>query len=245
MRKAQNAKTFNEYVNELISEYHTNEQVDTESLARKHNCTNVPLKHFKLMSLDKVNRRLTLEETEIIFRYVRCPNANPVPFFYSDENKNTTEVPLSDSLFDATTEESDAEIESTEIVANTNSGWLSNIISKTKNAIADLLMRKRANGIYLQWAKTDDGTEVFTWVNRHGDMDYVLRLNGKEVTDCGAIDDDAELRNLNFDKCDKKQAFHVAFYLKHLLHETQRKNKIYKTKLNAIAEILVMEDEEL
>lgn len=246
MRRKSSVKAFNEYVNELISVYQTTGEIKSVSLARKHECSEVPPNRFNLMSLGGMNRQLSTEETESIYRYIRQPNEVAMPTFSDTATEQKGPEPIINEMPFDTTEEQDAiEDETIEIVTHTPNGWFANIISKTKNVIANLRMRKKVAGFYLQWAKTDDGTDVFAWVNRHGKVDYVLRLNDKEITECRAVDNDAELDSLAFDKCNINQVYRAAFYLKHLLHETQRENEIYKTKLNAIAEILVMEDGKL
>jgi hypothetical protein len=198
------------------------------------------------MSLGGMNRQLSAEETESIYRYIRQPNEVAIPTFSDIATEKTAPEPIMDELpFDTSEEQVIIKEENTEIATHTPNGWFANIISKTKSTIANLLMRKRVAGFYLQWAKADDGTDVFAWVNRHGAMDYVLQMSGNEVIKCDAVYDDTELQPLNFDNADKNQVFRVAFHLKRLLHEAQRENEIYKAKLNAIAEILVMEDGKL
>lgn len=243
-RNEASKKAFNDYVNNLISEFHNTGKIKTIPLARQYRCTEVPSNRFKLMRLGGINRQLNVGETEIIYQYVRNPNEVEIPTFNDTTTENKAPETIMDELpFDDTEEQNNISDETTEIATRTPNGWFANIISKTKSVIANLLMRKKVGGFYLQWAKADDGTAVFAWVNRHHKIDYVLRINGNEVIECGAVYDDTELQTLNFDNTDKYQVFRVAFHLKRLLHETQCENEIYKAKLNAIAEILVMEDE--
>jgi hypothetical protein len=246
MRRKSSVKAFNEYVNELISEYQSTGEIKSIPLARKYECSEVYPNRFNLMSLGGMNRQLSTEETESIYRHIRQPKEVAMPTFSDTSTETKTPEPIMDELpFDTSEEQVIIKEENTEIATHTPNGWFANIISKTKSTIANLLMRKKVGGFYLQWAKADDGTAVFAWVNRHHKIDYVLRINGNEVIECGAVCDDAELQSLNFDNTDKNQLFRVVFHLKHLLHEAQRENEIYKAKLNAIAEILVMEDGKL
>ena len=73
MRKKSSVKAFNEYVNELISECQTTGEIKSISLTREHACSEVPSKRFNLMSLGGMNRRLSTEETESIYRYIGQP----------------------------------------------------------------------------------------------------------------------------------------------------------------------------
>lgn len=73
MRKTSSVKAFNKYVNELISEYQTTGEIKSISLARKNACSEVPLNRFNLMSLGGMNRQLSIEETESIYRYIGQP----------------------------------------------------------------------------------------------------------------------------------------------------------------------------
>ena len=72
-RNEASKKAFNDYVNNLISEFHNTGKIQTIPLARQYRCTEVPPNRFKLMRLGGINRQLNMGETEIIYQHVRNP----------------------------------------------------------------------------------------------------------------------------------------------------------------------------
>ena len=80
-RQRNSIKVFNEYVNELISEYQTTGKVNYEELARKHSCRRLPRNRFFLMHLNEVTRCLNMRETEQIWEYVGDPKNIEAPIF--------------------------------------------------------------------------------------------------------------------------------------------------------------------
>lgn len=237
-RQGKSIRVFNEYVNELISEYQTTGNVNYEELARKHSCCRLPRNRFFAMHLDEVTRCLNTEETERIWEYIRNPKNTEAPIFSNvlddaaSSSQPIVEFQYSFGDTNETSEDND----------NTNVSWWSNFVSNAKDKITQLFVRDKVDGFYILQATTPDGDDVFGWVGPHRRIDYVLRMRDKEVISHGVVRDDGELKNLNFDRLrDGSQPFRVAFALKVLLAEAERKNIIYAAKLHTIADFLMEE----
>jgi hypothetical protein len=241
-RQKKSIRVFNEYVNELISEYQTTGKVNYEELARKHSCCRLPRNRFFAMHLDEVTRCLNTEETERIWEYIRNPKNTEAPIFSNvlddaaSSSQPIVEFQYSFGDTNKTSEDND----------NTNVSWWSNFVSNAKDKITQLFVRDKVDGYYMLQATTPDGDDVFGWVNQHRRIDYVLRMRDKEIIEHGAVKKDDDLKHLNFERLrDSSQSFRAALALKTLLAEAERKNAINGAKLYAIAEILLHEEDKL
>lgn len=123
---------------------------------------------------------------------------------------------------------------------------MSNFIAKAKNKIQQLFVRDKIDGFYIQQAITSDGDNVFCWFDQYRRIDYVLRMRDDKIVSHGVVTDGSDLKKLKFDRLqDGSQSFRVAFALKTLLAEADKKIAIYEAKLNAIEEILLVEENKL
>lgn len=238
-RQRNSIEVFNEYVNELISEYQTTGKVNYEELARKHSCRRLPRNRFFLMHLNEVTRCLNMRETEQIWEYVGDPKNIEAPIFCDAQDDAALAAPPSTEFsFEATSETSEDNDNTT--------NWLSNFIAKAKNKIQQLFVRDKIDGFYIQQAITSDGDNVFCWFDQYRRIDYVLRMRDDKIVSHGVVTDGSDLKKLKLDRLqDGSQSFHVAFALKTLLAEADKKIAIYEAKLNAIEEILLIEENKL
>jgi hypothetical protein len=105
-----------------------------------------------------------------------------------------------------------------------------------------LFKKKPSTGFYLQCA-TDGNREVFVWRNSKGKLDFLLSLHNNQVENYGRVLADADIQEMEFGGVNIKQAFRVAYFLKVELDKMMRENDILNQKINAIAQILLIEDE--
>lgn len=226
-RLQSSAEKFNAFINKVIEVYHATHEYKASELRREYGCSKLPYNHFIAMRLNEVQRTLTIDETDAIYAYVREPKNTPVPVF-----ENTSDCIVCDSNNDNDTKEEDVAKE----------GICTNILNKVKDAILGLFKKKPATGFYLQCV-TEGNREVFVWRNSKGKLDFLLSLCNNQVENYGRVLADAEIQDMEFGGVNIKQAFRVAYFLKVELDKMMRENDILNQKIDAIAQILLIEDE--
>lgn len=226
-RLQSSAERFNAYINKVIEVYNTTNEYKAGEFRKEYGCSKVPRNRFVAMHLNEVQRALTIDETDIIYAYVREPKNTPVPIF---------DV-ASDCIVCGSSNDDDIKGE------NTHKECIcANILNKVKDTIFGLFKKKPANGFYLQCA-TEGYREVFVWKNSKGKIDFLLSLHNNQIENYGRVLADAEIQDMEFGGVHIKQAFRVAYFLKLELDKMMRENDILNQKLGAIAQILLIEDE--
>lgn len=228
-RLQSSAERFNAFINKVIEVYHATNEYKASELRCEYGCSKLPYNHFVAMRLNEVHRALTIDETDGIYAYVRDPKNTPIPVF---EN-------ASDLVWDSNNSN---DVEDTKEVDVVNEGICTGILNKVKDTIFRLFKKKPATGFYLQCI-TEGNREVFVWRNSKGKLDFLLSLNNGKVENYGRVLADAEMQDMEFGGVNIKQAFRVAYFLKVELDKMMRENDILHQKIDAIAQILLIEDE--
>ena len=229
-RQLSSARVFNAYINKVIEVFHTTNEYKALDLRKEYGCVKLPYNRFVAMRLNEVQRALTIDETNIIFEHVREPKKTSVPVF-----DNTSDCLVWDS-------HNVNDIEDAEEENVAKEGICANILHKVKDTIFRLFKKKPATGFYLQCA-TEGNREVFVWRSSKGKLDFLLALHNNKVENYGRVLADAEIQDMEFGGVNIKQAFRVAYFLKVELDKTMRENDILNQKIDAIAKILLIEDE--
>lgn len=235
-RKPKSAKRFNEYINKVIEVYRETGKFNSQELGAKYGCCRIPESYLKPMGFVSLDRPLTIEETEAIYRYRRNPNSMPRPVF--------GDVAISEELDDTFTcgLPIDAKEVSEETAPTTPTNPFANIIAQAKNVIKSLLKRKGASGFYVQ-GKQEGDTTTFVWNNNKMKKDFVLVLHKNRVIECRRVEEDDVLNNEEFGSINIKQAFRVASFMKYEYDKIEHENKLLRAKIDAIAQVLLIENE--
>lgn len=229
-RQLSSARIFNAYINKVIEVFHTTNEYKALDLRKEYGCVKLPYNRFIAMHLNEVQRELTIDETNIIFEHVREPKKTTVPVFDS-----TSDCLVCDN-------NNDNDVEDTKEENIVKEGICTSILNKVKDTIFRLFKKKPATGFYLQCG-TEGNREVFVWRNSKGKLDFLLALNNNKVETYGRVLVDAEIQDMEFSGVNIKQAFRVAYFLKVELDKMMRENDILNQKIDAIAQILLIEDE--
>lgn len=229
-RLQSSAERFNAFINKVIEVYHATNEYKASELRREYGCSKLPYNHFIAMRLNEVQRALTIDETDTIYAYVREPKSTPRPMF-----ENTSDCIGRDS-------NNDNGVNDTKEEDVAKEGICANILHKVKDTIFRLFKKKPATGFYLQCV-TEGNREVFAWRNSKGKLDFLLALHNNKVENYGRVLADAEIQDMEFGGVNIKQAFRVAYFLKVELDKMMRENDILNQKIDAIAQILLIEDE--
>lgn len=235
-RKPSSVKTFNEYINKVIKVYHETGQFKGRELGAEYGCCRIPESYLKQMGLASVDRPLTIAETEAIYRYRRNTNSEPLPVF----GEAAISEELDDTLICALPTE--GEEVSEEIIPTTPTKTFANIIAKAKDAITSLFKRKSATGFYIQ-CKQEGDTTTFVWNNSKQKKDFVLVLHKNRVIECRRVEDDDVLNTKEFGSINIKQAFRVVSFMKYEYDKIEQENKVLRAKIDAIAQVLLIENE--
>lgn len=229
-RLQSSARIFNAYINKVIEVFRTTNEYKALDLRKEYGCVKLPYNRFIAMRLNEVQRELTIDETNIIFEHVREPRKTTVPEF-----DNTSDCLVWDN-------NNDNDVEDTKEEDVAKEGICANILNKVKDAILGLFKKKPATGFYLQCV-TEGNREVFVWRNSKGKLDFLLSLCNNQVENYGRVLADAEIQDMEFGGVNIKQAFRVAYFLKVELDKKMRENDILNQRIDAIAQILLIEDE--
>lgn len=235
-RKPSSAKRFNEYVNKVIEVYRETGEFKSQELGAEYGCCRIPESYLKRMGLASLDRPLTVEETETIYRYRRNSNSMPRPVF--------GEVAISEELDDTLICDLPTEVEevSEETAPTTPTNPFAEIIAKAKDAIASLFKRKSATGFYVQ-GKQEGDTTTFVWNNNKQKKDFVLVLHKNRVIECRRIEENDVLNTKEFGSINIKQAFRVVSFMKYEYDKIEQENRVLRAKIDAIAQVLLIENE--
>lgn len=73
--------------------------------------------------------------------------------------------------------------------------------------------------------------------------DFVLVLHKNRVIECRRVEEDDVLNNEEFGSINIKQAFRVASFMKYEYDKIEHENKLLRAKIDAIAQVLLIENE--
>lgn len=248
-RRPSAAEAFNKYVNELIRTFRDTGFFRGEELGKFYRCTRVNLKTFNKLKLFEVDRELTIPETERIYIVERGGSytgalGKDKENVKKDDEKVVESVKEGDvgTDFDS---RNDSRNDSPANKRFPNHGnfhkRLSEIVSKAREFIADVFNRRLLYGFNVCYAKDASGNDVFVWFDKAGKADFVLLVNGNKLIEAGVVTNEDEFKQLLYTKTDVRQLFRALFFIKNALAEEQKKNVILSKRIDAIAQILLIE----
>lgn len=249
-------KRFNIYVNELIKDYRETREFKGSQMAKDMGCTKIPRNRFFMMGIGELDRELTIEETERIYNHITQPQQTEVPYFgtinkvdethYEEESEHTEKnemVEIENSTHDDAQEEAVANTDQYNgNVKKCDSGILHDILYGVKNKIREIFNRKKCYNTLIRYKKYQDGSEVFAWVDNNERIDYVLKINGYRIERCGRVTEDEAKLGSELESVDIKQLFRAFSILKRYVAKLENNVEKNKAKLDAIAQILVMDE---
>lgn len=250
-------KRFNIYVNELIRDYCETREFKGSQMAKDMGCTKIPRNRFFMMGIGELDRELTIEETERIYSHITQPQQTEVPYFGTinkvDEMQNEEESEHTEKTKIIEPENNTHEDAQEEAVANTesykdnvkksDSGILHDILHGVKNKLREIFNRKKCYNTLIRYKKYQDGSEVFAWVDNNERIDYVLKINGYRIERCGRVTEDEAKLGSELESVDVKQLFRAFSILKRYVAKLEMHVEQKDAKLDAIAQILVMDGE--
>lgn len=240
-RRPSSAEAFNKYVNELIRTFRDTGFFRGEELGKFYRCTRVNLKTFNKLKLFEVDRELTIPETERIYIVERGGSYTDALKKDKENVKKYDEKVVESVNGDNPYTKTDTKIPKPIPIHEKFHKRLSEIVSKTREFIADVFNRRLLYGFNVCYAKDVSGNDVFVWFDKAGEADFVLRVNGNKLIEAGVVTNEDEFKQLLYTKTDVRQLFRALFFIKNALAEEQKKNAVLNKRIDAIAQILLIE----
>lgn len=251
-RNEKSKNRFNAYVNKLIEIYRETKEFKGKELASDLGCYKIPRNRFDIMRLGDVDRELTIEETERIYNYVLQPKQTEAPLFGHTTVEETEMAVIEKGVEE---EEKREEVVENKEQENTNctdteegyktksdSGTFHNILNGVRNKLRDIFNRKKCYNTLIRYKKYQDGSEVFAWVDNNERIDYILKINGYRIERCGRVTEDEAKFGSELGTVDIKRLFQAFSILKRYVAKLENNVEKNKAKLDAIAQILVMDE---
>lgn len=257
-RNEKSKNRFNVYVNKLIAIYRETKEFKGKELASDLGCYKIPRNRFDIMRLGYVDRELTTEETERVYNYVLQPKQTEAPLFDQTTTEETKHPDIAEAMGieKSTQEETQEEVvvadaghdnanDSDTTENNTRkcaSGAFHNILNGVRNKLRDIFSRKKCYNTLIRYKKYQDGSEVFAWVDNNERIDYILKINGYRIERCGRVTEDEAKFGSKLGTVDIKRLFQAFSILKRYVAKLEMHVEQKDAKLDAIAQILVMDE---
>lgn len=257
-RNEKSKNRFNVYVNKLIAIYRETKEFKGKELASELGCYKIPRNRFDIMRLGDVDRELTIDETERVYNYVLQPKQTEAPLFGQTTTEETKHPDIAEAMGieKSTQEETQEEVvvadaghdnanDSDTTENNTrkcNSGALRNILNGVRNKLRGIFNRKKCYNTLIRYKKYQDGSEVFAWVDNNERIDYILKINGYRIERCGRVTEDEAKFGSELGTVDIKRLFQAFSILKRYVAKLEMHVEQKDAKLDAIAQILVMDE---
>lgn len=249
-RNEKSKNRFNAYVNELIAVYRETKEFKGKALASVFGCYKIPRNRFDIMRLGYVDRELTTEETERIYNYVLQPKQTEAPLFGHTTEEEAERTVIEKSVAEEEIEEvgnkGQKNTDNTDTEENNknncNSGAFHSILNGVRNKLMGIFNRKKCYNTLIRYKKYQDGSEVFAWVDKNERIDYILKINGYRVERCGRVTEDEAKLGHELGTVDIKRLFQAFSILKRYVAKLENNVEKNKAKLDAIAQILVMDE---
>lgn len=251
-RNEKSKNRFNVYVNKLIAIYRETKEFKGKELASELGCYKIPRNRFDIMRLGDVDRELTIDETERVYNYVLQPKQTEAPLFGHTTVEEAEKMGIEKGVVEEEKAEEVVENKEQENTVNTDteednqtkcdSGILHNILHGVKNKLRDIFNRKKCYNTLIRYKKYQDGSEVFAWVDNNERIDYVLKINGYRIERCGRVTEDEAKLGSELGTVDIKRLFQAFSILKRYVVKLENNVEKNKAKLDAIAQILVMDE---
>lgn len=251
-RKEKSKNRFNAYVNKLIEIYREAKEFKGKELASDLGCYKIPRNRFDIMRLGDVDRELTIDETERIYNYVLQPKQTEAPLFVHTiiEEAEMTEIESGvveeekreefvGNKEQENTDSTDAEEENK---TKSDSCAFHNILNGVRNKLSGIFNRKKCYNTLIRYKKYQDGSEVFAWVDNNERIDYILKINGYRIERCGRVTEDEAKFGSELGTVDIKRLFQAFSILKRYVAKLEMHVEQKDAKLDAIAQILVMDE---
>lgn len=257
-RNEKSKNRFNVYVNKLIAIYRETKEFKGKELASELGCYKIPRNRFDIMRLGDVDRELTIDETERVYNYVLQPKQTEAPLFGQTTTEETKHPDIAEvmGIEKSTQEEPQEEVvvadaghdnanDSDTTENNTkksDAGSFRSILNGVRNKLRDIFSRKKCYNTLIRYKKYQDGSEVFAWVDNNERIDYILKINGYRIERCGRVTEDEAKFGSELGTVDIKRLFQAFSILKRYVAKLEMHVEQKEAKLDAIAQILVMDE---
>lgn len=251
-RNEKSKNRFNAYVNQLIEIYRETKEFKGKELASDLGCYKIPRNRFDIMRLGYVDRELTTDETERIYNYVLQPKQTEAPLFghtTAEEAERTViekgvaeEEKREEVVENKEQENTDCTDTEEDNKTKSDSGTFHNILNGVRNKLRSIFNRKKCYNTLIRYKKYQDGSEVFAWVDKNERIDYILKINGYRVERCGRVTEDEAKFGSELGTVDIKRLFQAFSMLKRYVAKLEMHVEQKDAKLDAIAQILVMDE---
>lgn len=249
-RNEKSKNRFNAYVNQLIEIYRETKEFKGKELASDLGCYKIPRNRFDIMRLGYVDRELTTDETERIYNYVLHPKQTEAPLFGHTAEKEAEMAVIEKVVVEEETEEvvENKEQENTDCTDTEEGnktkcdGAFHNILNGVRNKLRGIFNRKKCYNTLIRYKKYQDGSEVFAWVDNNERIDYILKINGYRIERCGRVTEDEAKFGSELGTVDIKRLFQAFSILKRYVAKLEMHVEQKDAKLDAIAQILVMDE---
>lgn len=257
-RNEKSKNRFNSYVNKLIAIYRETKEFKGKELASELGCYKIPRNRFDIMRLGDVDRELTIDETERVYNYVLQPKQTEAPLFgqtTTEENKHpdiaeamgieksTHEEPQEELVVADAGHDNANDSDTTENnTKKSDAGTLKNVLHGVRNKLRGIFNRKKCYNTLIRYKKYQDGAEVFAWVDNNERIDYILKINGYRIERCGRVTEDEAKFGSELGTVDIKRLFQAFSILKRYVAKLEMHIEQKDAKLDAIAQILVMDE---
>lgn len=249
-RNEKSKNRFNVYVNKLIEIYRETKEFKGKELASDLGCYKIPRNRFDIMRLGYVDRELTTDETERIYNYVLQPKQTEAPLFGHTTVEEDEMAVIEKGVVEEKTEEvvESKEQEKTDSTdteeenKNKCGGAFHNILNGVRNKLMGIFNRKKCYNTLIRYKKYQDGSEVFAWVDNNERIDYILKINGYRIERCGRVTEDEAKFGSELGTVDIKRLFQAFSILKRYVAKLEMHVEQKDAKLDAIAQILVMDE---
>lgn len=257
-RNEKSKNRFNVYVNKLIEIYRETKEFKGKELASDLGCYKIPRNRFDIMRLGDVDRELTIDETERVYNYVLQPKQTEAPLFGQTTTEETKHPDIAEMMgvekgvveeekieeVVENKEQEDTDINDTEEDNKTksDSGAFHNILNGVRNKLRGIFNRKKCYNTLIRYKKYQDGSEVFAWVDNNERIDYILKINGYRIERCGRVTEDEAKFGSELGTVDIKRLFQAFSILKRYVAKLEMHVEQKEAKLDAIAQILVMDE---
>lgn len=251
-RNEKSKNRFNAYVNQLIEIYRETKEFKGKELASDLGCYKIPRNRFDIMRLGYVDRELTTEETERIYNYVLQPKQTEAPLFGHTAEKEAEmaviekgvveEEKIEEVVENKEQENTDCTDTEEDNKTKSDSGTFHNILNGVRNKLRSIFNRKKCYNTLIRYKKYQDGSEVFAWVDNNERIDYILKINGYRIERCGRVTEDEAKFGSELGTVDIKRLFQAFSILKRYVAKLEMHVEQKDAKLDAIAQILVMDE---
>jgi hypothetical protein len=83
---------------------------------------------------------------------------------------------------------------------------------------------------------------VFAWVDNNENIDYILKVNGYRIERCGRVTEEEAKLGSELGQVDVRRMFHAFTLLKRHVYKLEMSIEQKEAKMDAIAQILLMDE---